>query len=193
MFRPLPDQEILRALLDYNPETGTLFFRARSAVAFRRHKDPQRAADLWNAINVGKPALNRINAHGYREGQVCGEVHRAHRIIWKLVHGHDPEIMDHINRCKDDNRLANLRTVTALENNRNKSRHATNKSGETGVFWSTRKRLWLAAVTVNYKTTVLGEFRNKAAAIEARRQAAIQHGFTPNHGTPAPQSESAAS
>lgn len=46
---------------------------------------------------------------------------RAHRVVWMAAHGPIPKgmMIDHINRVRDDNRIENLRLVSALGNRQN--------------------------------------------------------------------------
>lgn len=43
----------------------------------------------------------------------------VHRLLWLLWYEEIPDIVDHINGIKHDNRKVNLRNVTSLENNKN--------------------------------------------------------------------------
>lgn len=43
----------------------------------------------------------------------------AHRIIWKMETGEDPDTIDHINGKRADNRMENMRNVTHKENLQN--------------------------------------------------------------------------
>lgn len=100
--KPLPSKEELVELFNYNPESGELF----SKVRFSRK------------ILAGS-LLNCRNAKGYLHFNLNGRFYYAHRIIWKLVTGEEPNIIDHINGTKWDNRISNLRSVNLSQNNLN--------------------------------------------------------------------------
>lgn len=145
--------EMLRAVLRYKPETGRLFFR-----------------------DSGACALDGLTRSGYRVGTVLGKQLLAHRVIWAIVHGAWPEQIDHINGVSDDNRLVNLRDVSAAENLRNKGRYKRNTSGVSGVMRI--KAGWGARIGRQW----LGSFPDKDAAIAARRAAEARMGYHENHG-----------
>jgi hypothetical protein len=135
MAKDLPPVETLRQLLDYNPETGLLFWKPRPREMFK--DNDLRICNTWNTRYAGKEALRHIDANGYKIGSVAGLSLKAHRLIWKLVFGQEPiGQIDHVNGIRHDNRLANLRLVNQAENQRNSGLRADNKSGHAGVFVS---------------------------------------------------------
>lgn len=99
-------------------------------------------------------------------------------LIWAMVHGHWPDIVDHRNGRRADNRLKNLRNVDQLTNQRNQKRHRSNTSGVTGVHLAKHRGDWLAYIRVEGRQLHLGFFKNKDDAIAARKAAELKHGFT---------------
>jgi hypothetical protein len=90
-----------------------------------------------------------------------------HRQITGAVAG---EETDHINRDGLDNRRRNLRIVTRSQNGFNRGIQCNNTSGEIGVVWHRRNKKWQAQAMIERKMRYLGQFSNKADAIETRRK-----------------------
>lgn len=98
-------QEYLRRILDYDPETGIFRWRAR----------PERSRQ-WNTRYLGAKAGSLMQI-GYRAIIIDGKHNYEHRIAWLYCYGEwPPTIIDHINGCPSDNRLANLRLATHSQN-----------------------------------------------------------------------------
>jgi hypothetical protein len=85
--------------------------------------------------------------------------------------------VDHIDGDGLNNRRANLRIVTAAQNNCNIRLTARNRSGVKGVSWCSRDRKWQAHIMVNKKSRGLGRFNTieEAAAAYAEASADL-HG-----------------
>lgn len=181
--KPLPSQEALRQLLDYDPETGSLAWRHRAVQWFE--PSPTRTAEhiqaLWNARYANAEALTTLTRDGYRHGHVLEGLHRAHRVIWKWMTGEEPEQVDHINGVRSDNRWLNLRNVTWAENAKNHKRRSDNTSGSTGIYWYRHARKqgkWLAKIGGEH----IGYFHCLGQAVRARKEAERRLGFHENHG-----------
>ena len=69
----------------------------------------------------GSPA-GRISKQGYREMEVDGVRKKVHHVVWFLHHGAWPEMLDHINGIRDDNRIENLRQCTTRQNSTNRKK-----------------------------------------------------------------------
>lgn len=182
--KALPSISDLRKALDYDPETGALTWRARSAEMFSDGKQSavQNAA-IWNGRFSGKPALCGHHGNGYLHGTAFDRKHYAHRVAWAIHYGEWPEgEIDHINGDRTDNRISNLRAVTRSENQRNAKRRADNASSVTGVYWRRQEGKWSAQIFSGGRRKCLGCFTEFDAAVAARRAAEIELGFHPNHG-----------
>lgn len=155
--------ECLRQLLDYDPDTGVFRWRER----------PDGSAD-WNKMNASRVA-GSVNNRGYRIIKIANVRYRAHRLAWLHVYGEWPsEQIDHINRDKDDNRIANLRIVNNSENMRNLPPRALDPR-TLGVSFHQRDRRYVTAIRVDGKTISLGSFKTFSEARAARVAAEIKY------------------
>ena len=175
--KPLPPQQYLRECLDYNPDTGKLTWKGRPPHHFAtpyQHK-------LYNSRWPGCGALRNATGRGYIGGAIDGTRYLSHRIIWKLVHNEEPEIVDHINGDPHDNRLCNLRAADKILNMRNIRLRKTNTTGAHGV-QSLKSGKWGAHIKTSDGYLWLGTFEAFDDAIAARRNAEAEHGYHHNHG-----------
>jgi hypothetical protein len=133
--------ERARALLVYDPADGVIRWRVSNG-------SRARAGSIAGAIEAG----------GYIRICIDGRFHRAHRLAWLLAHGAWPtRSIDHINGNKADNRLCNLRDVTANVNLQNIRRaRSDNRSGLLGV--ARDKTGFRAVIKVAGKQKYLGTF-----------------------------------
>ena len=158
---------------------GKLFWLPRPRWAF----SSERAFSAFKSKFEGSEALTAVTSNGYKVGEICGERHRAHRVIWAMMNGRWPESdIDHINGDRKDNRISNLRDVPNCENARNQRLHVTNTSGHAGVTFHKKSRKWLAQIIYQGQHHYLGVFHNLEDAVTARKAAADAFGFHPNHG-----------
>lgn len=114
--KPLPDQKTLAELLEYDPKTGELRWKERPGNT------------RWQKMYAGKLAFREVKGR-YFAGCIHAKKYLAHRIIWKLVHGTDPDNIDHVNRDGFDNRIDNLRSVDHATNCSNRKTRADSRSG----------------------------------------------------------------
>lgn len=182
--KQLPGQEILRRLLDYDPETGALTWRPRTPDMFAEpgRRSPQHRCRNWNSTYAGKKALTYQDANGYAVGHIYHQRVLAHRVIWKYVTGQDADVIDHIDGDTTNNRLCNLRSVQRADNQRNMRKRKNNTSGVQGVWWHEECKKWQAEIMVGYRKRYIGLFLEKDEAVSARKEAEIKYGFHKNHG-----------
>lgn len=160
MSERILDQNTLREILDYDPESGVFTWRNREDLG-----------PWWNDKFAGKRAGCLWN--GYTGIRVNGRNYRAHRLAWLHVHGIWPAgQLDHINRDKQDNRIVNLREATASQNKANTEAYLKNPSGLKGVFRLKSNGRFLAQISVNGKTQYLGRYNDPVDAALAYDMAA---------------------
>lgn len=166
-----------RDLFDFDILTGALIWREREFGEF----PDLRIAASWNAKNAGREA-GWIGSDGYRRVTIGDRSYLAHRVIWLINYGSWPaNEIDHLDQCRTNNRLSNLREATTAQNAKNRTLPSNNRSGHIGVRQADSGR-WRAEIKVLGKKHFLGTFDNKDAAIAARKSAEISHGFSQNHG-----------
>jgi hypothetical protein len=172
--KELPPAHILRQLLEYDPITGTLVWRERDPSWFGGNR---RACSLWNVRYANSQAGR---AGSYVIVKVLGSGFGAHRLIWKIVTGDDPDEIDHINRDKHDNRWANLRSVNHAANMRNKGLTRINTSGHKHIHWSDKTRRWVVQLIVPGKgqRQVAWE-KTLPDAVNARNRLMVRYGYDP--------------
>jgi hypothetical protein len=77
----------------------------------------------------GKPS-KYLAKNGYQTTSRFGKSWYVHRLVWKMFYGYEVPTgmdIDHINRVRSDNRIANLRVVTRKENLANTCRNKGDK------------------------------------------------------------------
>jgi hypothetical protein len=162
--KPIPSQEALSAMLSYDERTGKLYWKQRTSL-------PAGNVNQWNSRNAGKEAFTHTDSNGYKRGRIYGIAFQAHRVIWKLVHGADPDVIDHINREPSDNRLTNLRSGTMADNSRNYHKNQ-GASRFRGVCWVKRDKAWAARISNGSRKVSLGNYKDEVEAAKAYDAAA---------------------
>lgn len=151
-------QARLCELFYYDPDTGI----------FTRKLDRQ-------CVKKGQIA-GSPNEFGYLKIGIGKKVYSAHRLAWVYLYGEIPEgvEIDHVNRNKSDNRIANLRLVTHQQNMENQKTHVTNKSGYKGVSWWAPTQKWKAQIGHQGKKYHIGLYQTKEEAKAAYEERAQQ-------------------
>lgn len=133
-------QSDLKALLEYNPETGVFTWRNK----------------MRGPVNAGDVA-GRQKPNGYLSIKAQQKDYYAHRLAFLYMTGDwPPEHVDHINGDRCDNRWGNLRPATVSQNLGNTGKHARNTSGFKGVSIHKKTGLWRARLgreTIGYFKT----------------------------------------
>lgn len=132
---------------------------------------------------IGCGIAGSVNVDGYVLIVLNGKREYAHRLAWLLEHGEFPKLqIDHINGCKSDNRICNLREVSAQENAKNRPKDSNNINENVGVRFRRDTSKWTASIHVEGTKVNLGCFINYSDALNARKNAEVLYGFHTNHG-----------
>lgn len=147
--------ERLRALLDYNPETGIF---------------------TWKTCRGGgSPEVGEIAGTKGDQGYQCILIrpyrYKAHRLAWLYVHGKWPAgQIDHKDGVPDHNWIANLRLATISQNCSNRIVSAS--SGLKGAYYHKHSRIWYSSIGKNGKQIHLGTYDTAEEAHAAYVKAA---------------------
>ena len=151
-------QELLKEILDYNPETGIF---------------------TWKISKQGikNKIAGSLKKEGYWRIGLYKKQYLAHRLAFLWMEGYIPENgIDHIDRDKQNNKWNNLREVSQSCNMRNQSTRNDNKIQITGVCLDKKTKKWRSQISIP-KKIYLGSFNNILEAVRARWEAVVKYNF----------------
>ena len=159
--------DLLKHLFDYDKETGNLIWKVSNARS-------QKIGDIAGSFDTSL---------GYVRVGISGKRYYAHRLVFLYHKGYLPKTIDHINGDKVDNRIGNLRAVTASQNQHNRKINSNNTSGYKGVSYYARTNKWCAKIRLESKRINLGYYKTPEEADAVVRKAREElHGSFANHG-----------
>ncbi|EJT0117290.1 HNH endonuclease [Salmonella enterica] len=115
-------QEKLKSILEYNPLTGEFIYKVTRG-------------------NKKKGSIaGTIASDGYIRIQISGKIYMAHLLAFLYMEGYLPEMVDHKDRVRSNNKWDNLRKSTSSQNQRNKK--IVSKSGYSNIIWDRKNQKW---------------------------------------------------
>ena len=103
------------------------------------------------------------NTNGYVQVIIDGRKYLAHRIIYKMWTGNDPDYVNHMNFNIKDNRIENLESVTSSENSyHRKGPNKNNKLGIRNLFYNKNRKKFIVVI----RGVFYGEFRSIESALK---------------------------
>lgn len=108
--RKFIDPELVRKHLKYSPKTGQIKLKIATERLPAGHVFSSKYEDTYIKVYVD------------------GEQFSAHRVAWVYMTGEQPDVIDHINGLRHDNRWCNLRDVDYSQNALNQRRYRRWKS-----------------------------------------------------------------
>ena len=160
------DWSMLKNLLEY--KNGDLFWKV----------------DRGSQKVQGKKAGTKLpTGHVVVRIRELGGAIYAHRIVFYLINGYVPNMIDHVNNNPSDNRIENLRVCTRSENYMNKGAHRNSKSRIKNVYFNKRLNTWYVQLKAGGRVFYVGCLKTveeaKAVAFALREK---HHGQFANHG-----------
>lgn len=154
-------------------------------------KIPLSREELWERFEINKngkliykisPApiakvgsvAGTLSGDGYILVKIQGSPYLAHRIVYYMIKGKQPSILDHINGDRSDNRIENLRPATQSQNLANAKKYKKSSSSYKGVAWHNRDKKWCANIKIEDKLKHLGYFTDEIEAAKAYDKAALE-------------------
>lgn len=167
-------QARVRALFNYDEETGLLFWREREREDFAT----ERAWKYFNtrfAGNVAGAIVHRRSGP-YRVVCIDNVKYWQHRVVWLYAHGAWPrQYIDHKNLDGADNRLSNLREASHTQNLANCPKREGTLMEFKGVARVRQSGRYAARIRANGKLIHLGCFDTPEEAHAAYCRAASTH------------------
>lgn len=123
---------------------------------------------------VGMRAGTFSKSSIYRQIVIDKKAYLEHRIIFLMCNGYLPEMIDHKNGNKTDNRIENLRASNKYTNQQNvgASKYGCGLKGAT---FDKSRNLWKATIRVYKKRLFIGRFKTAEQAHEAYKAAAVKY------------------
>ena len=154
------NQKVLQKVLSYDRTTGIFTWKKRK----------------------GRIA-GYVRKSGYRAITIKKKSYYAHRLAWLYEYGVFPvNQIDHRDQNKDNNRIFNLRDVTAEINAQNKALYINNTSRCAGICWNKNEKKWLVRFGINGRRFYFGLYADRNKAVRRARKARKDLGFHENHG-----------
>ncbi len=125
-----------------------------------------------NSKTKNNSLANCVGYGGYMQTNYKQKQYRTHRLIFLMHHGYLPEMVDHIDGNKSNNKIENLRACTRTQNLLNSKIPITNTSGAKNVFWRKQRNKWEVKFKVNKVAKYFGLYDDlelaELVATEAR-------------------------
>lgn len=149
----MANQEYLKQILSYNPESGEFHWRI--------NKGTVKIGDKAGWLSIGE-------GNGYIKIMIDAKEYSTARLAILYMEGRYPKYVDHINNNRSDDRYSNLRVSSPTENTWNRAKASNNTSGVKGLSYNTTgKGRWACNVTAH------GRRITKYFRLEAKEEAIL--------------------
>jgi hypothetical protein len=168
---PLPPAEELRALMQYDPKTGSLIWHPKPPTTWVNRR--------FNTLFAGKQ-VGSTDSQGHVQVRIRGPLRQVHRVIWKMMTGNEPPpMLDHKDGNPSNNKWTNIREATPQTNNWNSLARSESSTGHRCIYALKPKNptsyQFRVIMKVSGRDTHFGNFHTIEDAKAAYRAAFIKH------------------
>jgi len=110
--KDLPNLELLNKRFIADFHNGVLYWKSI--------KEFTKEDKIFNSLHSGAIVGHLNKTTNYTEVRLENKLYKLHRILFKMYYKHEPTILDHIDRDRNNNSISNLRECTAKENSLNR-------------------------------------------------------------------------
>ena len=111
-----------------------------------------------------------------------GKTYKTSRVIFYLSYGYWPEVVDHKDGNRSNDKPYNLRAATRSQNNKNVKKRKNNTTGYKGVSFKKKLGKYQVLVQVNGKNIYFGVYSDLEEAAKVARKAREElHGEFARH------------
>jgi hypothetical protein len=136
-------KELLQNIFEY--KDGELYWKNHERYKGKRAGAKRNDGYRMVQINMGQGLYQRT---------------LTHRVIFLMHHGYLPEVVDHIDRDRSNNKIENLRGCTFQENLWNQGVRKNTKSGYKGVYYDKKRDAWNVYIAIDKKLKYFGSYKN---------------------------------
>ena len=154
MAKIIVTQNLVRELLNYDPETGIFTWRYRD----RKYCVSDKSQKVFNANFAGKIA-GGFSDDGYINIKILGRLFLAHRLAYLYMTGNFPATeIDHKDRNRSNNAFENLRAVSREVNLQNTFNPLPSNKLQIRGVRQVRGKKFVARIRANNECYHLGHF-----------------------------------
>lgn len=176
------NQEILKELIHYNPDTGIFTWKPRSIKWFKSLSHLKSFETKSSGKLSGHIKKHKRTGKSYIEIPILGKIYQAHRLGFLYIVGNHPiEEIDHIDGNGLNNKWVNLREVDRFGNQKNRKLNSNNSSGYSGIYFVSDNK-YRVKINHNGEEIHLGYY-DLETAIKVRKEAETKYEYHENHGS----------
>ena len=136
---------------------------------------------IANCINIGTKAGTSVY-NEYSRVFVSDKSYLIHRLVFLMHNGYLPEMVDHIDGIKSNNRIENLRATTRSQNLFNSKLSKSNSTGSKNVSYEAGINKFIVTISVKKKFAYVGYFDDlELADLVAHMAREKYHGIYARH------------